>query len=376
MADIGLFHPWIHSKGGAEKLILEILESSEHDITLYTAVYKPEKTFTEFQGYDIEVVGNIPIKGYLFRGLAFTALFFTKKLPEHDKIVISTAGIAEFLNFRNRNKEIIGYCHTPLKAAHDSDTVEQNLERMNNLLKPVYKLAVTTYKLIEERAWRHFDHVQFNSENTQNRAFKAELIKQENTSINHPGADIQNETGEHKDYFFYPSRFAPYKRHLDAINAYEKFREQNPDTNFKLVLAGSTQDEKQSYVEKVEKKASKVKGVELKLNVPGEEWEDLYKNCYAVLFTSKGEDWGIVPIEAMSYGKPVIAYNNGGPVESIIDGETGFLLENTEEIAEKMTELAKSKNKVEKIGFSAKEHSKKYSWNNFVKKFDETVSTY
>lgn len=372
--DVGLFHPWIHSKGGAEKLILEILENSEHNITLYTAVYKPEKTFPEFQDYDIEVVGNVPIKGYLFRGLAFTALFFTKKLPEHDKLVISTAGVAEFLNFRNRNQDIIGYCHTPLKAAHDPETVEQNMERMNTLVKPVYKLAVTTYKIIEKRAWKHFNHVQFNSENTQNRALKANLIKQENTSINHPGADIKNENGDYEKYFLYPSRFAPYKRHLEAIEAYEKFREKNHDTEFKLILAGSTQDEKQSYVEKVKEKASEVEGVELKLNVPGEKWEKLYRNCYTVLFTSKGEDWGIVPIEAMSYGKLVIAYNNGGPAESIINDETGFLLENTEDIAQKMKELAKNKENVEEIGLKAKKHSKKYSWSNFVKKFDETVA--
>ncbi len=372
--DVGLFHPWIHSKGGAEKLILEILENSEHNITLYTAVYKPEKTFPEFQDYDIEVVGNVPIKGYLFRGLAFTALFFTKKLPEHDKLVISTAGVAEFLNFRNRNQDIIGYCHTPLKAAHDPETVDQNLERMNTLVKLVYKLAVNTYKIIEKRAWKHFNHVQFNSENTQNRALKANLIKQENTSINHPGADIKNENGDYEKYFLYPSRFAPYKRHLEAIEAYEKFREQNPETGFKLILAGSTQDEKQKYVEKVKEKASKTEGVELKLNVPGNKWEELYRNCYTVIFASKGEDWGIVPIEAMSYGKPVIAYDNGGPAESIINGETGFLFENTEEIAEKMTELTQNKDKVEEIGLNAKEHSKKYSWNNFVEKFDETVS--
>jgi len=372
--DIGLFHPWIHSKGGAEKLILEILENSEHNITLYTAVYKPNKTFPEFQNYNIQVVGNIPIKGYLFRGLAFTALFFTKKLPNHDKIVISTAGVAEFLNFRNRNQEIIGYCHTPLKAAHDPDTIKQNKERMNSLIKPIYKIAVKTYKIIEKQAWKQFDHVQFNSENTLKRATNAKLIEKENTSINHPGADIHNKTGRYQKYFLYPSRFAPYKRHLDAIEAYQKFKEQNPETKFKLILAGSTQDEKQKYIQKVKEKASEVEGVELKLNAPGNKWEELYQKCYTVIFTSKGEDWGIVPIEAMSYGKPIIAYNSGGPTESIINGKTGFLTQNTEEIAEKMEELAANPEKAKGIGLNAKEHSKKYSWEKFVQKFDQIIA--
>jgi len=75
----------------------------------------------------------------------------------------------------------------------------------------------------------------------------------------------------------------------------------------------------------------------------------------------------------MSYGKPIIAYNSGGPTESIINGKTGFLTQNTEEIAEKMEELAANPEKTKKIGLNAKEHSKKYSWNNFVEKFDQIL---
>jgi len=75
----------------------------------------------------------------------------------------------------------------------------------------------------------------------------------------------------------------------------------------------------------------------------------------------------------MSYGKPVIAYDNGGPAESILNGETGYLVQNTREITEKMTKLTNSKDKVEEIGLNTKEHSKKYSWEKFVEKFDKTV---
>jgi len=132
MTDIALFHPWIHSRGGVEKIILKLLEKSEHNITLYTSVYKPDQTFEEFQEYEIREITNIPIKGYLLRGISFTLALLTKKIPkQHDKIVISTAGIAEFLNFRNHNRPIIGYSHTPLKAAHDPHTIQQNKERMN-----------------------------------------------------------------------------------------------------------------------------------------------------------------------------------------------------------------------------------------------------
>jgi len=374
--DIGLFHPWIHSRGGVEKTILEILEKSEHNITLYTAVYRPEQTFDEFEKYNIKTIGKLPIKGYLFRGLSFSLMLFSKKLPQHDKLVISTAGVAEFLNFRNKNQELIGYCHTPLKAAHDTHTVNQNLERMKFPITPLYQTAIKAYKIIEKQAWKHFNHVQFNSQTTLQRALKAELITKDKTSINYPGANTQhNKPGKQQKYFLYPSRFVPYKRQEKAIDAYKQFKKQNPNTEFKLILAGATQEEKKTYTNKIKKQASKTDGVELKTNLPEKKWEQLFRNCYAVLFTSANEDWGIVPIEAMSYGKPIIAINRGGPSESILHQETGLLVkDNTEHIAEAMNNLAENPEKTEKMRAKAIERSKKYSWKNFVKKFDETLS--
>src|SRR6185312_6663173 len=49
---------------------------------------------------------------------------------------------------------------------------------------------------------------------------------------------------------------------------------------------------------------------------------DLYSRCRALLFASK-EDFGIVPVECQSYGRPVIAYGRGGALESVIPGVTG-----------------------------------------------------
>lgn len=46
----------------------------------------------------------------------------------------------------------------------------------------------------------------------------------------------------------------------------------------------------------------------------------------ALLYTPTNEHFGIVPVEAMACGKLVLATNTGGPVESIKDGETGYLL--------------------------------------------------
>lgn len=49
--------------------------------------------------------------------------------------------------------------------------------------------------------------------------------------------------------------------------------------------------------------------------------------CLAVLYTPQHEHFGIVPLEAMAAGRPVVACNSGGPTESVLDGQTGFLCE-------------------------------------------------
>ena len=51
-----------------------------------------------------------------------------------------------------------------------------------------------------------------------------------------------------------------------------------------------------------------------------------------LLYTPENEHFGIVPVEAMYMGCIVFACNSGGPLESVADGETGFLLEPDEKI--------------------------------------------
>jgi alpha-1,3/alpha-1,6-mannosyltransferase len=87
------------------------------------------------------------------------------------------------------------------------------------------------------------------------------------------------------------------------------------------------------------------------------------------------EDWGITPIEAGSYEKPVISVNEGGPTESIVDGETGYLVDPTPEaFADAMEELAENPEKAREMGEKGREESKKYTWDRFVDGFDKQVN--
>ena len=69
--------------------------------------------------------------------------------------------------------------------------------------------------------------------------------------------------------------------------------------------------------------------VELRTNVSAEERGALFARAGAVVYTPSFEHFGIVPLEAMAAGRPVIAVALGGPCESVAHGETGWLCEPT-----------------------------------------------
>ncbi len=376
---IALYHPWLHTKGGAEKTVLRLLQNSSHDITIYTTRYEPENTFEEFQDYDVNVIGNIPIKGYLFRGLSFTLanLFTSMDLSGYDRFMVSTSGVAEFITFRNHSIPVIGFCHTPLRAAHDETVYNRNIEERGILGRNLYRFAVKTYEFIEQYAWNKFDHVIFNSENTRQRAMDASLFERERTSVVHPGVDTDDALpGNYDEYFFYPSRFKPYKRQDLAIDAFEHFQRWNVDKDFRLIVAGSLKEEDQEYYQELEKKVEDVKGAELRTNVDEDEWRELYRNCYGVLFTAENEDWGITPVEAAGYGKPVISVDEGGPQESVVDGETGYLVNsNPLKLAEAMDDLLENPEKVKEMGKNGLRHAEKFTWKKFVSKVDEILES-
>ena len=364
---VGLYHPWIKGKGGAEKVILETAKRSEHEVTVYTLYYDREATFKEFEEVDIQVLGSNKEPGsFIDKGLRFGLGAITTKIPtnELDALIVSEAGLGSLITLRNHDIPVLCYCHTPLRPALP-EFKNTYLEEQSPLIKPVYSLGLKFYSLLEKMAWKHFDHVVANSETTKKRIINKGLAK--DVSVINPGADVENNNHEeYGDYFLYPSRFRRYKRQDLAIEA---FKEADLD-DFKLVLAGAAQEPE--FIEELEEMSNE--NIEIETDVSGERWNELYSNAYSVLFLAEKEDWGIIPVEAASFSKPIIAVNEGGPQESVKHEETGFLVEpHFESIAEKKNHLAERPEKVEEMGEKAKEHSKQYSWNNFSQKLDEKV---
>mmetsp|Transcript_37499 Transcript_37499/g.75988 ORF Transcript_37499/g.75988 Transcript_37499/m.75988 type:complete len:430 (-) Transcript_37499:206-1495(-) len=106
--------------------------------------------------------------------------------------------------------------------------------------------------------------------------------------------------------------------------------------NVNLVVAGGYDEsvrENVEYLRELKELASRLgvaDVVSFRPSVSNDERNELLQSALAVLYTPTNEHFGIVPIEAMYAGAPVLASNTGGPLETVVDGETGFLRDTSE----------------------------------------------
>jgi glycosyltransferase involved in cell wall biosynthesis len=356
---IALFHPWIKSRGGAERTILEILKNTNSE--LWTWIYEKDKTFREFEKYKINIIAPKIAKKfsrkYVLRGLFLLISLFSKiPLKKYDYFLISTSGVGEFITFRNYlPKRTYAYVHTPLRAANN-EIIKWNLKNRykNPFSKLIYLSAVKIYKFFEKIAWKKIDFAIFNSELSLKRAKK--LIKNnKKTSVIYPpikSKEFEKLKCKKGGYFLYPSRFSFDKRQDVFLRAWKEFEKNNP--NEKLILTGTIENKK--YFEKIKKIYGKCKNVEIKTNVKFKELLTLYKNSKALIYIPFLEDFGIIPFEALALGKPLIAVDKGGYVKLVKDFSQVVLIKEKyskedmkKEIIKTLEKFNKSKIKSKKI---------------------------
>ncbi|MFO7536397.1 MAG: glycosyltransferase [Kiritimatiellia bacterium] len=152
------------------------------------------------------------------------------------------------------------------------------------------------------------------------------------------------------------SALVPYKRIDLAVRAYTK-----AERKLKIVGIGS---------ESARLKALAGPTVELLGRLPDEAVLDLYRGCRALVFPGE-EDFGIVPVEAQSCGRPVIAFDRGGVAETVVDGATGvFFKEQTE------TALLEAMEKADDTPWNAeaiRAHAETFSEARFIAGMDESL---
>ena len=160
-------------------------------------------------------------------------------------------------------------------------------------------------------AGRRADVIVANSQNDHDRI---ERRWGRDSTIIHPPVDVGgvDATASDEGFYLVATRLLAYKRVEIAIEACQRMGRD-------LVVVGDGPE--RNRLEGLAGRGTRMAG-----HVDRATLVDLFQRCHALIVPGT-EDFGIAPVEAMAYGKPVVAFARGGVLETVIDGHTGVLFE-------------------------------------------------
>jgi GT2 family glycosyltransferase/glycosyltransferase involved in cell wall biosynthesis len=155
----------------------------------------------------------------------------------------------------------------------------------------------------------------------------------------------------------------PYKGLAELVSIYQNVSIKNKNIKLLAVGFGSKNDEE----------LLKNQGLLSLSNVPEEMMPVIYNACDIYTTCSQWEGFDLPVGESQYFGKPVICYDIGAHREIMINGKTGFIVENKEEFAEKIKILSENKVMREQMGVDARQFIKKFSWQNSIDSYDNEI---
>lgn len=384
--------------GGAERLVVDAalaLQNKGYTVRMLTNHHDPSHCFEETKDGTLEVmtVGDfLPrnIFGRFYAACAYfrmvyAALYYVFKLSRQEKydlifVDLISLGIP-ILKLAPKSPKILFYCHFP----------DQLLSKPGGTLKSIYRWPLN---FLEETTTGQADGVLVNSKFT-SRVFK-ETFKQLDVipdvlypSLNTHYFDQTQSSDEDKlinipnDAFVFLSinRYERKKNLPLALHAFKQLEAYLTIAEWEkvyFIVAGGYDTRVLENVEHYEELEVISEELQLGSKVtfllsPSDRqklW--LLRRCQVLVYTPSHEHFGIVPLEGMYLRKPVIAVNSGGPTETIVDDQTGYLCEPyPKEFAKAMLKLVRSSKVAEKMGdMGQKRVQQRFSFEAFSEKLD------
>jgi len=314
---LAIVHDYLNQMGGAEKVV-EVFHDMYPSAPIFTSVYIPENVSEKFKTADIRTsfMQKLPfVRKFSRHYLAtYPYAFELFDFSEYDIILSSSSAFAKGA-ITGPDTCHICYCHTPMRFAWQYFSYIER-ERLSAPVRLILPYIVHRVRRWDEITVNRVDHYVANSREVERRIRK--YYRRNSTVICPPVETNRFRVTEEDDgSFVIMSRLLAYKRVDVAIQAANMLR-------FPLKIIGAGRDEK-----RLKEMAGPT--VEFLGRLSDADVQTCLQRCRALIFPGL-EDFGIVPVEAMACGKPIIAYGRGGALDTVIDGVTGlFFAEQTAE---------------------------------------------
>ena len=301
---VALVHDWLTGMRGGERC-LEVFCELFPSADLYTLLH--------VRGTVSETIERHPIRTSFVQQLPFAASRYRYYLPlfpaaierfqlrGYDLVLSSSHCVAKGVHADERTRHV-SYVHTPMRYVWDQFDSYFGPGRSSLPARVAMRVVRRRLQLWDVRSSRR---VHIFLANSRNIAGKINAYYGREAAVVHPPVnwdDFTLATGS-EDFYLMVTAFAPYKRVDIAIEACNRLRRP-------LRIIGSGQEEERL-------RAMGGPTVTFLGWQPDKIVRDLYERCKALLFPGE-EDFGIVPLEAMACGKPIIALGKGGVLETVV----------------------------------------------------------
>jgi glycosyltransferase involved in cell wall biosynthesis len=379
---VALYYPWIYLKSGSERTIAALVAHSRHDWTLYTNRFEREATFPELRQARVVELKAVSVRRSVDHVLGAAWRIARQRLPLDGEraLLVVCEGLGDFITLRNRTLPTACLCLTPLRAAFDPAYQEVYVARHGG--RPSRRLLLAglaaAFRAADRLAWRRYGCTLAISHEVATRIRRGGLRPgRGDIEVVCPGVDTQalTPTWDYGRYFLLPGRIMWTKNIRLGLQAFAALRRRRPDlADVRLVIAGFVDEKSRPYLAELKREAATIGQVEFVEDPSDERLFALYRSALAVLCTPFNEDWGLVPLEGMAFGKAVIAVDRGGLRETVRHDATGFLAPpEPERFADYMETLAAAPERAAAMGRRAHEHAQAFDMRAFVRRVDERI---
>lgn len=357
---VALLHYWWLSNRGGEA-VCSVIADLFPDLDIYVHVHEQKVIYdslpNNFRGsIKNTFISRLPgSKNHYQKYLPLMPLALEQiDLSDYDLIISSESGPAKGVITRPDAVHIC-YCHSPMRYVWDMYHEYRNSAGL--LIRTLFPLIAHKLRMWDRLSADRVDHFVANSSFVASRIRK--FYRRESQVI-FPPVNVSEFSAEsaRDDFYLSLGQLVPYKRADLTVEAFNRL-------DLPLMVVGEGE-----LYQSLKSKAGP--NVTVMGRQPFEVIRDLLQRCKGLIFPGV-EDFGIVPVEAMASGAPVIAYAKGGALETVIDGKTGihFHEQTVEGLMDAVGKLERGD-----VEFDPKElrtHAEKFSKERFKQQMQEFI---